>query len=736
MPKVIYCVDLTHSGTITNADTFPLGIGSIAAMAKKEFGDTLDFELFKFPKDLNDALRRRIPDVICFSNYSWNLHLSLSFAEFVRSTSPSTVIVMGGPNISITTEGRHDFLKRFPVIDFYVKYEGEITFCNLLRELFACDFNSSQLKHRRLRIENMLYSISGTLIEGSDNRITDLSHLPSPYTSGILDKFFSQGLRPLVEFSRGCPYSCTFCTDFHQLRNKVVRRSLGYVRAEVEYIASRIRSASDLIIADLNFGMFKEDIEVARIIRSVIDKFEWPKSITGSPGKSQPERVAEVVSIINGKDHGILKFAASMQSTDTDVLKLIKRQNLPIDRVSPLLGSGDYESDYREYFTELIIGLPGETKEKHYQSLRDVIDCLGMNVVNVHQLSLLQGAPMALPSQRQRFAFDVRYRILVGCIGNYQIGDRIKSIAEIEEVVVANSTLSFEEWLDCRVMHLLVKIYIDRDYFVEIFGLIRRLELSPLDLLERLSSDVIPTYPGLSRLFDRFRRKSKEPLHSSFEELTLLANRSEFIEKHANGRLGGNEMLVHRAMAYLDHNDELHDALRDATILYLKETDHLDKFAEEYVSEAVHFSKLRKFNPDNYRRVLSGHFSFDFINAKRNAFRVLPEEVKIEISKINFYFNDIAKSEIDYAIRTWVYREGTEREIREAPASAGGLTELFSKDATTRFNFGKFFHYSNLRVMSRSVEYASNEVGRRVRCYSQIKNTRKSEPAPLSSVIE
>ena len=38
MPKVIYCVDLTHSGTITNADTFPLGIGSIAAMAKKEFG--------------------------------------------------------------------------------------------------------------------------------------------------------------------------------------------------------------------------------------------------------------------------------------------------------------------------------------------------------------------------------------------------------------------------------------------------------------------------------------------------------------------------------------------------------------------------------------------------------------------------------------------------------------------------------------------------------------------------
>ena len=71
----------------------------------------------------------------------------------------------------------------------------------------------------------------------------------------------------------------------------MVQRSEDYIRAEMEYIAARVRSASDLIIADLNFGMFKADIEVARIIRSVIDRHHWPKSITGSPGKSQPERL-------------------------------------------------------------------------------------------------------------------------------------------------------------------------------------------------------------------------------------------------------------------------------------------------------------------------------------------------------------------------------------------------------------------------------------------------------------
>ena len=121
-----------------------------------------------------------------------------------------------------------------------------------------------------------------------------------------------------------------------------------------------------------------------------------------------------------------------------------------------------------------------------------------MNVVNVHQLTLLQGSPMALPEQRQRYQFDVRFRVFVGCIGTYRIGEEDVPVAEIEEVVVANKTMTFEEWLGCRVMSLLVKIYIDRDYFIEVFGLIRRLGLSAVDLLEvlRTGGHSRPTAPA------------------------------------------------------------------------------------------------------------------------------------------------------------------------------------------------------------------------------------------------
>ena len=706
MRRTIYFADLTHCGTITNADTFPLGIGSIAATVAHRFLGLVSVELFKFPDDLNQALENDFPDILCLSNYAWNLNLSLAFARYVREHSPNTIIVMGGPNICITEAGREVFLVDHDYIDFYIKYEGEIAFCDLLSQLFDSNFEVNKIREKKIKVANLLYVEDNILIEGPDYRITDLSDIPSPYTTGLLDKFFAQGLRPLVEFSRGCPYSCTFCTDFHELRNRHVRRDLEYVEREITYIAERVAAASDLIIADLNFGMYKEDIEVAKIIRAAIDRYHWPKSITGSPGKSQPERVAEVVSIINGRDHGILKFAASMQSTNKDVLNLIKRKNLPLDRFNSLVSSPDHLSEFTEYFTELIIGLPGDTKEKHYQSLRDVVDKLGMNVVNVHQLALLKGAPLALPEQKLLYEFDERYRVLVGCIGTCQIGQSNISCAEIEEIVVASNSLSFDDWLDCRVMNLLIKIYIDRDYFVEIFGLVRRMGLSPLDLLEVLRTQVFNNYPELRELVQSFRAKTLEPLSEDFASLMEISSDQSFVDAHRTGELGGNELLMHRAMAYLECNEGLHDALYEAASIYLREMGRLSSLTSKYLNEAISFSKLRKFNPENYQRDLTGKFSFDFITAKSCNYQVLPEEVSIKNSKMRFFFNDVAKDEIDYAIKTWVLREGTRNSVSLHTASNKNIKAMFTKNAATRFNMGKFYHYSNLRVMNRSVEIA------------------------------
>ena len=72
IPVKVFFADLTHCGSITNADTFPLGIGCIAAYAKKHLGDDIDVELFKLPQDLNERTKQITPAMLCLTNYSWN----------------------------------------------------------------------------------------------------------------------------------------------------------------------------------------------------------------------------------------------------------------------------------------------------------------------------------------------------------------------------------------------------------------------------------------------------------------------------------------------------------------------------------------------------------------------------------------------------------------------------------------------------------------------------------------
>jgi radical SAM superfamily enzyme YgiQ (UPF0313 family) len=701
MPDLtIYFADLTHCGTVTNADTFPYGVGCIAAYAKKVFGDQVSVELFKLPHELDAALKAKTPDVLCFSNYVWNYYLGSAFARRVRNAWPHVPIVMGGPNICVTPEGRHRFLQNNPSIDFYIKFEGEQGFAGLLRALMDRSLNVASVREEGHLLDNVLYTIGGKYFEGPERRITELMSIPSPYLTGLLDKFFDQGLRPLIEFTRGCPYACTFCTDFHPHRNKVAWRTSDVAREEMEYIARHMKVSSDMVLADLNFGQYIEDIEIAKIIRGTIDRFGWPHSISCSPGKSHPERVMECVKIINGKDRGVMKFASSVQSTDKTVLSAISRKNLPIDKLRPIMDAANTYDDYTEYFTEIILALPEDSVERHYRSLRDSIDFLGMNIVNVHQLTLLQGSPMALPEQRRQYGLDVRYRVFVGCIGTYRIGDEDVPVGEIEEVVIANSTMTFDEWLNCRVMSLLVKIYIDRDYFIEAFGLVRRLGVSAVDVLDVLRTEIIPQYDGLAGLIRRFLRKTVEPLHDSLEEALELASNPEIVEKFRTGELGGNELLVHRARAYLDHNDELHGALKDAIALAIERCGKLDQEMQEYLSQAVRYSKMRKFNPRNFTTDLTGQFSYDFPSAKPKGFQVLPAEIRMRPRTAKFYFANAARSEIDYALRTWVKPKA---ELLESSDEV--LKVDIGADGQTMFSFGKLFHNSNLRVLNRSVEF-------------------------------
>ena len=121
----------------------------------------------------------------------------------------------------------------------------------------------------------------------------DLSQIPSPYLSGRLDEFLDGKLLPITQTNRGCPFTCTFCTEGQSYWTKVKRKTREVVEGEVKYISSKMNSLhsskrrTDLLIADSNFGMFSEDLDTCKVIAEEQDKNGYPKYINVATGKKK-----------------------------------------------------------------------------------------------------------------------------------------------------------------------------------------------------------------------------------------------------------------------------------------------------------------------------------------------------------------------------------------------------------------------------------------------------------------
>lgn len=125
-------------------------------------------------------------------------------------------------------------------------------------------FNTKKIKEKELHIPNIHYSYKNKVVGGDlVSRLSNLDEIPSPYLSGLMNKFFDKKLIPLLQTARGCPFQCTYCQEGQPYFNKPSRFSIQRIRDEFDYIAQRAK-VPNLIIVDSNFGMYKEDVEICK----------------------------------------------------------------------------------------------------------------------------------------------------------------------------------------------------------------------------------------------------------------------------------------------------------------------------------------------------------------------------------------------------------------------------------------------------------------------------------------
>ena len=228
----IYLADLFHVYTAgrnphTSPYTVPLGIGFLASTVKSRLPHS-QVTLFRDPDRLLHAIRSEPPDVVGFSFCSWNSDLSRRVSEIVKATCPGVATVGGGPSVDDADDQLTEFFEMFPTVDYLVPNEGESGFLALIHAIERGQARSGPIPGVAYLDE------SNRLIRGQYQRPIvpsettgferlspkqvrpigpDEIEIPSPYLDGTLDAFLNEGLVPIIQTMRGCPYQCHFCVS-------------------------------------------------------------------------------------------------------------------------------------------------------------------------------------------------------------------------------------------------------------------------------------------------------------------------------------------------------------------------------------------------------------------------------------------------------------------------------------------------------------------------------------------
>ena len=615
---LIYFADLTHTGPVISSNYFPLAAGLIGSMVLQEMPDLVEVEIFKYPQDLSDAVARQMPKIIGFTNYSWNCNLAYQYAKRIKEASPETIIIFGGPNYGSVQDEMTWFWQRYPIIDFYVVKEGELAIIELVKTLLEVNFDQQSIKETKTLLGNCHYMWQGELIIGNDlPRVKSIEELPSPYLDGLMDKFFDGVLTPLIHTTRGCPFKCTFCTEGADYYNKVAQRVS--LHEELYYIAERIGDVPDLGCSDANFGMFKQDIDKARVISSIQKEFGWPKRFAVSTGKNMKERVISVAEMLGDA----LNVAASLQSTDVQVLDNIKRDNISLEALDTMrLETGEAGGDT---YTELILGLPGDSEKAHTKTLKDVIDA-DMGVIRMYQLILLPQTELNTPDTRNTYKMKTKHRLMPRSFGRYEILGKKFCAIESEEICIETNSLPFDDYVNCRELDMTVEITHNGGVFDELKGFCKWMEVSWFDFLMMFYNDRREHSEKITKLYDTFMDQTTDDIFDTRDELDEAIEQN--IDKFLDSDGSSNEMANAKVFAFFELQVEIHKALFKQAKKVLQQKGHSDPDFILYLDELEEHCSLKKVNLTNDLELkMISNFDFDAI--RKEAYDVDPRSFKL-----------------------------------------------------------------------------------------------------------
>ena len=135
--------------------------------------------------------------------------------------------------------------------------------------------------------------------------------------------------------------------------------------------------------------------------------------------------------VIMALEYGLKPLCVNSRTCD---LSPLGRKNLDNEQIKEYVAG--VKANGHEVMTDILLGLPGESKDQYISSMKKVID-YGFQRASVADIRLLSGSVMAEDDYRKKFGLVSRFRVIPSAYGEY--GD--EKVVEYEECIRKTSTM-------------------------------------------------------------------------------------------------------------------------------------------------------------------------------------------------------------------------------------------------------------------------------------------------------
>lgn len=310
------------------------------------------------------------PEVVGITNpFSAFIDDALQVARLVKSVDPTAQVVLGGIEPSLS--GRNtSLLAAHDTLDVLVKGEGELTIVDLVAH-----YEPERRGFTRLdQVAGILFRSERAIKEtGPRAFLANLDALPLPaYHLLDIERMLSnrlyarnRGRRPGVRCmpihtSRGCPYSCNFCSVHSQVGKAHRRHSPAYVARHMQHLMQSY-GVRHFHFEDDNLTLHPQHT------RDLLSAVEPLQISWDTPNGVRVDTIDGELARLMARS-GAVSVTVAVESGDQGVLDEVVNKRLALEDV--ISGVSSLQEAGIPTATFFIIGFPGEREEHVRRTLR------------------------------------------------------------------------------------------------------------------------------------------------------------------------------------------------------------------------------------------------------------------------------------------------------------------------------------------------------------------------------